>query len=142
MSSFSSASFSTDAFSILAFDFGSAPPDTTQLLGGTFNDPYSYQDKQREAKRLREAQEEVIRLKQEQQELRLRELDALESKDKQTKRQLLAMERRKAELAAEVAQIMALIALMQQENQQRNIEAILVLSMAYPWLNIGGETMQ
>lgn len=138
------AVFSASVYKPTVYLTGDSPQESG-LLGGTFNDPYAHSDKQREAKRLREAQEEVIRLKQEQQQLRLDELEAqkasLEAKDKQTKRQLNAMNRRKDELAEEVARLMALISIMQQENQQRNAEALLVLSMAFPWMRIGGETM-
>lgn len=52
----------------------------------------------------------------------------------------MAINRKQAELQAIVEQKLMLIALMQQQNAQNNLDALLVLSMAYPWL--GGEIMQ
>lgn len=138
------AVFSASVFKSTVYDTEDAPIDNG-WLGGTFNDPYYESDKRRKEQErreaLREAQEEVIRLKQEQQELRLAELEALRVKDKQTKRQLAAMNRRKAELQDAVEEALQAILLMQQENKRRNDEALLVLAAAFPWLNFGGETM-
>lgn len=114
-------------------------------LGGTFKDPYFESEKRKaqlaRIEALKEAQDEVIRIKMEQQELRLQELAAIEARDKQTARQLAAVNRRKAELADEVIKTMALIEQFENEKKLRNNEALMILSMAFPWLKIGGETM-
>lgn len=138
------ALFDAAIFDSVVFDTGDSVVDNG-WLGGTFTDPYYEIAKRKQAQRIREAQEEVIQLKQEQQELRLRELEALEAKDKQTKRQLLSVERKKIELAAEVARIMALIDALQAEQITPPVEyntEYLLIAAACPWLNIGGETMR
>lgn len=135
------AVFSASVFSSTVYDTGTAPQDNG-WLGGTFNDPYEYDRKGREERErlnaLKERQDEVIRLKLEAQELRRQELAVLESKDKQNQRQLKAIQRTQKEINALIAEQMALILEMQSTVEQRNKEALLVLSLAYPWMNIGG----
>lgn len=137
------AIFSATVFKASVYDTGGAVDNG--WLGGTFKDPYFESEKRKaqlaSIKALKEAQDEVIRIKMEQQELRLQELADLEVKDKQTARQLAAMRRKKAELNNEVIKMMALIRQMEDERTRRNNEAIMILSMAFPWLKIGGETM-
>ncbi len=119
--------------------------DGDTVLGGTFNDPYEYARKGRESleaaarqEAVREKQEEIIRLKLEAQALRTQELAIVEAKDKQTQRQLMAMQRRQMELADDIAQMITALKLIQNTKEQRNMEALMVLSLAYPWMNIGG----
>jgi septal ring factor EnvC (AmiA/AmiB activator) len=136
------AVFSPTVYSSTVYDTGEAD---NGWLGGTFNDPYRNADSRREERdRLeaqREAEEEVIRLKQQQQALRLEQLAAQQRRDKQTSRQLAAISRRGEELQALVDTQLALIAAMQQQKQQAKQDALLVLMMACPWINLGGETM-
>lgn len=116
--------------------------DVVQLGGGVFGDHsqhYKLLQKQEEAERELKAKEErIIRLQQEAQELRLQQIAIEQAKEKQSQRQLVA-------LNAEITRILDLIA---QEIRYREIlerklfdlrdsEAMLVLSMAMPFHTIG-----
>lgn len=134
--------FNSAIFNNAIFNTNDSPEPDTGWLGGTFTDPYYEVEKRREAKRLRDAEEEFIRLKQEQQEIRLQELEALKVQDKQTERQLAAIERRKQFLSYEIARIIALIEDMNKTiDNDYHIEELLLIYSACPWLTIGGKTM-
>lgn len=133
-SGFQSNAFQNNAFQIAT---PGITPDDNGWLGGTFNDPYSYADRGRQARKVWEAQEEIIRLKKEAQDLRLQELSYEREQDKQTQRQLRALAREKANLQLLIAKETQKLAALQQTLEQRNFEAMLVLSMSCPFINFG-----
>lgn len=150
MASFSSTAFSKLAFSPNAFDFGDAPdPNTIILLGGTpagpninpnaqdfFHYDTPYEAYKREQQALNEKQEAIIALKLEAQENLLRQKDLAAENDKQSKRQLKALEREQIQLKAAIESAMTELA--QRQKTARNNQAILALLMTCPWLNIAG----
>jgi hypothetical protein len=145
-SGFQSSMAQNNAFQII----GSVNPDsnTVILLGGTPAGPNvnpnapgffydtPYEAYKREQAALAEKQEAIIALKLEAQENHLRRKELEKERDKQSKRQLKALEREQHRLEASIQE--AMIELASRRLIARNNEAILVLMMAYPFLNIGG----
>ncbi len=133
-----------NAFQIIS---GAVEPDNG-WLGGTPAGPNvnpnapgfmydtPYEAFKREQAKLAEKQEAVIAMKLEAQAniLRKRELEA--HRNKQTARQLKALDREQVKLTADIQA--AMIELARLDLQSRNNQAIIVLMAAYPYLNIGG----
>lgn len=128
------AVFSPTVFSSTVFNTGEAD---NGWLGGTFDDPYERSRKRRDTQlALKEKEDEIIRLRLEAQELELQKRELDDAKDKQTKRQIAAIERKQAILKQDIADELATLVLMQQAFNRRNEEALALLMSAFPWLNI------
>lgn len=115
-----------------------AGPDVNPNAPGFFYD-HPYDAYQREQGAVREKQEIVIALKLETQANLLRLKDLEKERDKQSKRQLKALEREQTRLEVELHS--ALQELAKRQLIARNNEALLVLVMARPFLTIGGQQM-
>lgn len=143
--------FNSAIFNNAIFNTG----DSTVLLGGTpagpnvnpnaadfFDLPYhAYQREQekvskKEQEELVKKQEEIIALRLEAQDNLLKQKEIRARKDKQTKRQLAALEREQTRLMADIHA--AMIEIGQWQLINRNNEAIIILMTAFPYLNIGG----
>ena len=147
MASFSSTAFSKQAFSLNAFDFGATPANEVILLGGTPAGPnvnpnaadfYHYETVYQTYQREQEKkQETAISLRIEAQDNLLRQKELKAQHDKQSARQLKALEREQTQLMVNIAAADAEIKKYQLVH--KNNMAILALIMACPFFNIGGK---
>lgn len=82
-------------------------------------------------------QEEIIRLRLEAQELLMRERELADKRDKQSRRQLAALEKEKASLMADIQyQLVALEKLQKITVQRKNRVIMLLLTAACPFNNL------
>lgn len=127
MASFSALSFFTDAFNRLAFDFGLID----DVSGDSKLHSYDLYLEKEKKRKIREAQEQIIALKLEEQEnlLLRRQVEAL--KEKQNTRQLQAIVRREREIQKELlALVKSLRKLEEQLERLRQEEEFIVLMLA------------
>lgn len=127
MAAFSALSFFTGALSRLAFDFGLIEDATGD---STLHSYDLYLEKQKKRK-IKEAQEQIISLKLEEQEnlLLRRQIEAL--REKQNTRQLQAIVRREKEIQKELlALVKSLRRLEEQLEKLRQEEEFIVLMLA------------
>lgn len=138
-------SFQSTAFQISGFQIGLQP--TLVLLGGTpagpnvnpnaadfFSYDLPYHAYRREQDALAERQEAIISMRLEAQDNIIRQRELTSYHNKQSARQIKALERKQIELMAAIRS--ASIDLEKRELIARNNMAILVLMMAFPCLNI------
>lgn len=136
-------------FNPLIFNNSIFNTDDLILLGGTpglanenpnyhFELPFDVYKREQE-KILATRQESIIALKIEAQDNLLRVNELKKQQDKQSVRQLKALEKEQVELSKAIQ--IAMIELQQRKIIINNNLAILILIASYPYLNISGETM-
>jgi len=111
---------------------------TEEIYGDSTRHSYDLYLEKEKARKLRAKQEEIIALRLEAQENLLRKREFEASKEKQNTRQIAALNRREAEIQTELLALLnQLSELSVQSKQRQNEEALLVLSMAYPFISLG-----
>lgn len=135
---FNNAVFNTDETANQTVLLGGGPGKTRSSNSSHYHyhipsQIYSHEDK------ISEKQESIINLRVEAQDNLMRQRELIEKQDKQSSRQLAALEREQQKLIVDLQ--LALIDLQKYDVIKNNNEAILILMMVYPYLNIGGETM-
>ncbi len=132
---FNNAIFNTDGNNgvILLGGTPAGPNVNPNAAGFMYETPY--QAYQREQAILSEKQDEIIAMRLEAQENILRQKELKDLRDKQSKRQLKALDRQQEQLTIAISE--AMIELEKRQLISRNNLAILVLIAAYPYINIG-----
>lgn len=134
MASFSSSAFSVDAFSELAFDFGTTPVEET--IAGDSYPAWEPQYLKIEREELRKKQAEVIDLKLEVQKDIMLKRELQKIQDKQSQRQLMALEASMMKTQNELLMALNELELLKKQSAAlQNEEALLVLSLACPFMN-------
>ena len=115
-----------------------------EIGGGIFNDHQSYYktlQQQKDAElELKAKEERIIRLQQEAQDLRLRQIELEKLKEKQSARQLAALNDEISRILELIAQEIRFRQILERKLfDLRNDEAILVISMSMPFLNLGAK---
>ena len=127
--------FNPSIFNNQIFNTGNGAPEETPGDSPTRHSYDLYLEKER---KLQAKQEEIIALRLEAQENLLRKREFEASKEKQNTRQIAALNRREAEIQTELLALLnQLSELSVQSKQRQNEEALLVLSMAYPFISLG-----
>lgn len=133
---FNNAIFNTDGTGDGVILLGGTPagPNVNPNAADFYHYDHPYEAYKREQAALAEKQEAIIAMRLEAQENILRQKEIKTNRDKQSARQLKALERQQEQLTIAIAE--AMVELEKRQLISRNNLAILVLVAAYPYINI------